>query len=154
VLPFVHQLARKLVNRYGLIAVEKLNVKNMSKHPETKREEETGEYLPNGARQKAGLNKSILDAAWSQFRAVLMQKAASAVRQVVEVNPAYTSQMCSCCGRIAKKPLKERWHHCPMCGLSLDRDSNAAFNILASARRTVWGNTPSVSMEAEEAARL
>ena len=49
---FVHQLSRKLVNRFGFIAVEKLNIKNMSKRPAPKQDEETGEYLPNGASQK------------------------------------------------------------------------------------------------------
>ncbi|WP_395091218.1 RNA-guided endonuclease InsQ/TnpB family protein, partial [Armatimonas sp.] len=79
------------------------------------------------------LSKSISDASWSQFRTILTNKASSASRQLVEINPAYTSQMCSRCGNIAKKPLKERWHHCPICGLSLDRDTNAAFNILKAA---------------------
>jgi putative transposase len=110
---FVHQFARRLVNEYGLIAVEKLNVKGMVKNH--------------------CLARSISDAAWSQFRSILTQKAESAVRRIVEVNPAYTSQMCSRCGNIAKKPLKERWHYCPICSLSLDRDTNAAFNILQSA---------------------
>ena len=67
--------------------------------------------------------------------------AESAGRTLVEVNPAYTSQTCSSCGHVAKKTLKERWHHCPICGLSLDRDTNAAFNILACAK-LVWGKTP------------
>lgn len=110
---FVHQLARKLVHQYGLIAVEKLNVKGMVKNHH--------------------LAKSISDAAWSQFRSVLTQKAESATRRVVEINPAYTSQTCSRCGNVAKKPLKERWHYCPICSLSLDRDTNAAFNILQTA---------------------
>lgn len=110
---FVHQFARRLVNRYGLIAVEKLKVKGM-----------VGNHR---------LAKSISDAAWSQFRAVLTQKAESAGRVMVAVNPAYTSQDCSGCGYRAKKPLRERWHHCPMCGLSLDRDTNAAHNILKTA---------------------
>jgi putative transposase len=83
------------------------------------------------------LNKSILDASWSQFRTVLTQKAESAVRKIVEVNPAYTSQICSRCGNIAKKPLKQRWHFCPICSLSLDRDTNAAFNILALGLQSV-----------------
>lgn len=135
---FVHQLARKVVNRYGLIAVEKLNVKNTSKSPEPVQDEDTrkrvpGEYLSNGHSAKAGLNKSICDAAWSMFRNVLTQKAESAGRLVVNVNPAYTSQDCSGCGYRAKKKLSERWHHCPMCGLSLDRDTNAALNILKTA---------------------
>ena len=136
---FVHQLARQLVNQYGLIAVEKLNVKNMSSSPKPKQDEETGEYLPNGASRKGGLNKSILDASWSQFRTVLTQKAASAVRKIVEVNPAYTSQICCRCGNIAKKPLKQRWHFCPICSLSLDRDTNAALNILALGLQSVVG---------------
>jgi len=114
---FVHQTARRLVNRYGVIAVEKLNVKNM---------------LGN---QKIShcLAKSIADASWSMFRTVLTQKAESAAREVIAVNPAYTSQDCHSCGYQAKKKLSERWHHCPMCGASLDRDTNAAINILALA---------------------
>jgi putative transposase len=91
------------------------------------------------------LAKSISDAAWSQFRNVLTQltqKAESAGRKVVAVNPAYTSVYepdvfplweHRYCGNIAKKPLKERWHFCPICSLSLDRDTNAAFNILKAA---------------------
>ena len=110
---FVHQLARKLVNQFGLIVVEKLNVKGMVKN--------------------RSLAKSISDAAWSQFRLVLSRKAESAARKLVEVNPAYTSQTCSRCGHIAKKPLKERWHYCPICSLSLDRDTNASYNILQTA---------------------
>jgi putative transposase len=130
---FVHQVARKIVNGFGFIAVEKLNVKNMSQRPAAKQDEETGEYLPNGHAAKAGLNKSILDAAWSMFRSVLSSKAESAGREVVNVNPAYTSQDCYGCGYRAKKGLSQRWHFCPRCGLSLDRDSNAALNILQNA---------------------
>ena len=107
---FVHQTARRLVNRYGVIAVEKLNVKGMVKNH--------------------CLAKSISDASWSMFRTVLTQKAESAAREVIAVNPAYTSQDCHACGYRAKKKLSERWHHCPMCSASLDRDTNAAINIL------------------------
>ena len=107
---FVHQTARRLVNRYGVIAVEKLNVKGMM--------------------QNHCLAKSIADASWSLFRSVLTQKAESAAREVIAVNPAYTSQDCHACGYRAKKKLSERWHLCPMCGASLDRDTNAAINIL------------------------
>ena len=83
--------------------------------------------------QNGHLAKSISDAAWGMFRRVLSEKAASAGRQVVEVNPAYTSQDCSGCGYRARKKLSERWHFCPMCALSLDRDTNAAVNILQTA---------------------
>lgn len=108
---FVHQQARKIVNRYGTIAVEKLNVKGMQKNH--------------------CLAKSIGDASWTMFRAALAVKAANAGRRYVEVAPHYTSQDCSGCGLRAKKKLSERWHFCPVCGTSLDRDHNAALNILA-----------------------
>jgi len=117
---FVHQTARRLVNRFGVIAVEKLNVKNM---------------LGNHC-----LAKSISDASWSMFRCVLTSKAESADREVIAVNPAYTSQDCSGCGYRpdglegrTKKKLSDRWHFCPKCSASLDRDTNAAVNILALA---------------------
>jgi len=110
---FVHQTARRLVNGFGVIAVEKLNVKGMVKNHH--------------------LAKSISDAAWSMFRTVLTHKAESAGHEVIAVNPAYTSQDCHACGYRAKKKLSERWHLCPMCSASLDRDTNAAINILALA---------------------
>ena len=109
---FVHQTARRLVHRYGVIAVEKLNVKNMVKNH--------------------CLAKSISDASWSMFRSVLTGKAERANRLVVAVNPAYTSQRCSGCGDIQKKPLSVRTHRCMVCGLVLDRDTNAAVNIKAA----------------------
>ncbi len=114
---FVHQQSRKLVNRFGVIAVEKLNVKGMV--------------------QNHCLAKSISDASWTQFRSALTMKAESAGRLVVAVNPAHTSQDCSACGYRAKKKLSERWHHCPMCGLVLDRDINAAVNINALGQQCV-----------------
>lgn len=107
---FVHQEARKIVNRFEKIAVEKLNVKGMVKNH--------------------CLAKSIGDASWTMFRTVLSQKAESAARKFAEVNPAFTSQDCHACGYRAKKKLSERWHHCPMCAASLDRDHNGALNIL------------------------
>jgi len=107
---FCHQTARRLVNRYGVIAVEKLNVKGMVKNH--------------------NLAKSISDASWSMFRSVLTSKAESADREVIAVNPAYTSQDCHACGYGAKKKLSDRWHFCPKCSASLDRDTNAAINIL------------------------
>ena len=110
---FVHQTARKWVNRFGLIAVEALNIKGMVQNP--------------------CLAKSIADAAWSMFRSVLTSKAARAARVVVAVPPAYTSQDCSQCGHRAQKKLSERVHVCGCCGLVLQRDVNAAKNILKIA---------------------
>jgi putative transposase len=125
---FHHKEARKLVNRYQTIVLEKLQPANMSKRPQPKQDEETGAYLPNGASAKAGLNKSIRDAGWSQFQKICESKAAWAGSRVLLVNPKYTSQMCSSCGTIVKKELSERWYSCS-CGCELDRDHNAAINI-------------------------
>jgi putative transposase len=132
---FLHKAARSLVNRYGVIVMEDLKIVNMSKAPEPKPDPNNdGAYLPNGASAKAGLNQSILDAGWGQFQALCVAKAASAGRQVVFVDPRMTSQRCSGCGAIVKKELSERWHSCE-CGTELDRDHNAAINILLAGKQ-------------------
>jgi putative transposase len=75
------------------------------------------------------LAKSISDAGWAAFLSILSFKAACAGRSVVAVPPAYTSQRCSGCGVMVHKGLSVRWHSCPDCGTSLQRDHNAAKNI-------------------------
>jgi len=129
---FLHKESRKLVNTYGTIVFEELEPANMSKRPKPK-QDENGKYIPNGAAAKGGLNKSINDAGWGQFVQYCVSKAANAGRQVLFVNPKYTSQACSGCGQIRKKDLSERWHSCD-CGSELDRDHNAALNILRLGR--------------------
>lgn len=126
---FLHKESRKLVKQYRLIAFEKLQSSNMSRRPKPKQDEETGQYLPNGASAKAGLNKSIADAGWGMFVQMCENKAECAGSRIVKVNPKYTSQICSGCGAIVKKDLSERRHVCS-CGIDLDRDHNAAINIL------------------------
>ena len=74
--------------------------------------------------------KGIHDAAWNQFLQCLSFKAEEAERTFIAVNPAYTSQDCSQCGYRQRKLLRERWYDCRECGLSMDRDENAAKNIL------------------------
>lgn len=127
---FAHKASRQLVNRYQVIVLEDLPTANLVKRPKVKQDENTGEYLPNGASAKAGLNKSISDAGWAMFTHMLTAKAAWAGREVAFVDPKYTSQICSGCGAVRKKELSERWHSCA-CGCELDRDTNAAVNILA-----------------------
>ena len=124
----LHQWSHRLVNTYEVLVFEDIKPANLSKRPAPKQDEE-GKYLPNGASAKAGLNKSILDAGWSQFILFCEYKAACAGTHVMRVDPKYTSQMCSGCGAIQKKELDERWHSCS-CGCELDRDHNAAINIL------------------------
>ena len=106
---FAHQQSRKLVNRYGFIAVEDLSVNRMNKN--------------------RCLAKSIADAAWTDLIEKLSYKAEWAGRDFAKVCPAYTTQDCSCCGQRQVMPLDKRVYECPNCGLSLDRDTNAARNI-------------------------
>jgi putative transposase len=79
---------------------------------------------------------SISDAGWHEFANMLTYKTESAGAQVVLVDPRNTTQICSGCGETVKKPLAVRSHRCLTCGLVLDRDHNAAINILHRAART------------------
>jgi putative transposase len=129
---FLHKWSRRLVNTYEVIVFEELAPSNMSKAPKPK-QDENGKYLPNGASQKAGLNKSILDAGWSTFVTMCEYKAACAgLTQVYKIDPYKTSQVCSACLHEGPhKDLSERVHTCEACGVVLDRDVNAAINVLA-----------------------
>ncbi len=110
---FSHQLARKFVNRFNTIVVEDLSINDMLKD------------------NFRCINKSIADAAWRMFLELLTFKAEYAGKHCIQVNPAYTSQICSRCGNRQKLKLSDRMYHCPCCNLSLNRDENAALNILA-----------------------
>jgi putative transposase len=107
---FAHEESRKLANRFAIIVFENLNISGMLKNH--------------------CLAKSIADAAWSQLIQFTTYKAEWAGRRAVQVDPRNTSQMCSGCGEIVEKSLSVRVHDCPGCGLVLDRDHNAAINIL------------------------
>jgi putative transposase len=84
------------------------------------------------------LAKSISDASWAKFIEYVSYKAESAGKKVIFVNPRNTSQICSSCGAIVKKSLSVRVHKCPSCGLILDRDVNAAINILRLGTSPRW----------------
>ena len=110
---FVHKLSTALVRQYDAIALEDLRVNNMVRNHH--------------------LSKSILDSGWSIFRQMVTYKAESAGRRLAVVDPAYTSKCCSRCGAVFQDfDLSTRWVICG-CGLSLDRDHNAAINILGRA---------------------
>jgi putative transposase len=74
--------------------------------------------------------KSIHDAGWGMFRNMLQYKLNQRQRIFVKVKPHFTSVECSDCGNHVKKSLSVRTHICPKCGLVMDRDENAARNIL------------------------
>lgn len=129
-LDFQHKLTRQLVNRFGLITVEDLNIKGLA---------------------SGRLAKSVHDAGWSGFFQKLAYKAESAGRLLVRVNPRGTSQRCSGCGAEVRKDLKDRWHACSGCGLSISRDLNSAREILRLGRSHVaptWPVGASVAAEA------
>ena len=113
----LHKISRGLVNAFDLIVFEDLKVKNMLKNHH--------------------LAKSISDVSWSQLTNFVSYKAEEAGRRVEFVDPRSTSQECSNCGRIVKKPLNQRTHKCPFCGLIMDRDENAAINILNKGLKNV-----------------
>jgi putative transposase len=87
------------------------------------------------------LSLSSHDAGFGLFRQMLEYKAEEAGAQVIAVNPSNTSQACSGCGSIVPKGLSVRVHVCPDCGLVLDRDVNAARNILTLALKTPLGRS-------------
>jgi len=107
---FLHQQSARIARGYDLIAAEALKVGNMVRHPT--------------------LARSISDASWSKFLGFLSYKAEGAGATFIQVNPKNTSQACSGCGVLVPKSLAIRTHSCPECGLILDRDENAARNIL------------------------
>ena len=131
---FHHKAALALVRACDTLYVEAMQPANLSRRPEPK-PDGNGGYAHNGASQKAGLNKSIQDAGWRQFLSILAFKAACAGKRVEAVPPAYTSQDCSGCGERMEISLSVRTHVCTNCGLILDRDENAARNILWRGQR-------------------
>jgi len=89
---------------------------------------------------KLHLQKHIIDAGWNKFANILCYKAEEAGCKVVFVEAKNTTQECSNCHRIVEKQLSDRIHHCPFCGLNIDRDLNAALNILIRATQGHCGS--------------
>lgn len=125
---FHYNTAQKLLTMADCVFVEDLQIANMAKKNKAKQDEQ-GNYLPNGQSQKSGLNKSFADAALARFVEILLSKAEKAGLMVVKVNPWGTSQYCSTCLNKVSKTLSDRWHSCPNCMLSIDRDLNSAILI-------------------------
>jgi putative transposase len=118
---FARKQANALVSSYDLIAFEALNIRNMVRNRK--------------------LAKSIYDAGWGIFMQWLTSYGAMHGISIVAVAPKYTSQDCSTCGTRVKKSLSVRTHICPSCGFIMDRDQNAALNILKKAQGCTVGHT-------------
>ncbi|HEX4207215.1 MAG TPA: transposase [Ktedonobacteraceae bacterium] len=118
---FARKQANALVSSHDVIAFEDLKIANMVKNRH--------------------LAKSISDAAWGTFLRWVKYYAMLHDIPVVAVSPHFTSQDCSACGTTVKKSLSVRTHICTGCGMVLDRDHNAAINILAKAVDRTVGQT-------------
>ena len=106
---YLHQQSAFLVKRYDLIAMENLNVNGLA---------------------ASMLAKAVHDASWSIFVDMIAYKAERAGKYLIKVDARHTTQACSSCGAIVPKTLAVRTHDCPHCGTVLDRDKNAARNVL------------------------
>ena len=111
---FLHKASRVVANSYGIVYVEDLRIRNMVRN--------------------RCFAKSIQDAGRGRFVRMLCYKEEESGGRVVLVRPHGTSQRCSGCGEAVSKSLSDRVHECPHCGLTLDRDLNAARNILEIGR--------------------
>ncbi len=129
----LHRTTTDLVRRHRHFAVEDLKIKNMTAH---------------GGSHKTGLNRSIREQQWGAFTYQLTYTAESAGGSVVKVNPRNTSKTCSGCGSVHESlTLKDRVFECGQCGLSLDRDLNAARNI--RERGSSGGKVPGMRPDGE-----
>jgi putative transposase len=131
---FLNKFADELIKRFDRIVLEDLRVAAMA---------------------RGRLAMSILDAGWSYLLSRLAHKAESAGREVILVGPAYTSKACSGCGApFEHLSLSDRWVSCD-CGVSLDRDHNAAINILKRGLgQSLWASSSASAGLAQEAAGL
>ena len=118
---WLHKMSHNLVNSYSFIAYEELEVANMMKNHH--------------------LARSIGEESWGNFTRMLQYKAESAGCVAVAVNPKNTSRTCSQCGNVQDISLSERTFNCEKCGMSKDRDLNAAINILARATTSGQGGS-------------
>jgi len=135
---FLHKLSAQLIGMLALIATEKLNVKAM-----TSSARGTKEDPGKNVRQKAGLNRSILDTSPSAFLQLLRYKAEEAGVEWVEIPTRHVkpSQTCHVCGKQRRKSLSDRMHECK-CGVICGRDENAARVMLAWALKKLSRREP------------
>jgi len=127
---YLHKISKYLVDNYDTICMEDLNVQGMSSRCKPKKDE-NGKYIPNGQAAKSGLNKSILDMGWSEFKSMIEYKCdwyGKNLSVIGRFEPS--SKTCSKCGSINKDlTLNDREWICPKCNEKHDRDINAAINI-------------------------
>lgn len=125
---FLHKITTGLSKSHAMVVVEALRIKNMSKSAKG-----TLDNPGQNVKAKSGLNKSILDQGWGEFKRQLKYKLEWAGGVLVEVNPQYTSQKCSQCGHThANNRTTQQSFCCMACNYNEHADINAAKNILAA----------------------
>lgn len=135
---FLHKASCQISQNHAMIAIEDLQVRNMSKSAKG-----NGEQHGKQVRQKSGLNRSILDQGWSEFRRQLEYKAAWNGGFVVAVPPRNTSQTCPCCGHVSKDNRQtQAKFECVECGFEENADVVGAINILARGHRVLACGEP------------
>ena len=144
-----HQASRRIADQASTVVVEDLNIKGM-----TRSAKGTAVHPGKNVRANTGRNRKIRNAGWRGLRQMLQYKA----REVIEVDPAYTSQRCHACGHVDKASRSDRKYKCVACGHADHADLNAARNILASgigaaARRgaSTLVTTPTREIDATDA---
>ncbi len=142
---WIEKTTTKLARENFLVAMEDLDVKAMTRRPKPRPDPDNpGRYLHNGAKAKAGLDRSILSNNWSRLRKRLKDKMDANGGNLVVVPAAYTSQACHKCGHVAKENRESQAvFHCVGCGYKANADVNAAMNILGRALSETGGDTAS-----------
>lgn len=149
---FLHKASCQISQNHAMIAIEDLQVRNMSRSAKGNSEQH-GKMV----KQKSGLNRSILDQGWFEFRRQLEYKSAWNGGFVVAVPPQYTSQTCPCCGHVSKDNRQTQAKFvCVKCGYEENADLVGAINILARGHRVLACGEPvqsgrSVKQEPAEA---
>ncbi|MFG2560456.1 RNA-guided endonuclease InsQ/TnpB family protein [Streptomyces sp. NPDC048496] len=130
-----HKQALALVREHDVIGHERLNITGMTQTPAPKPDlARPGSFLPSQATAKAGLNRSILDAGWGQFLAILANKAESAGRRLVAVDARNTSRTCPDCGHVSRENrVTQAKFECTACGFGANADHVGALNVLNRA---------------------
>jgi putative transposase len=136
----LHKITTDMAMTCELLATEELVLNNMTRAPVPKPELDangvkTGQFLPNGAAAKAGLNRELLSSGMGFFLQLLSYKVEETGTRwhVAETKKLKPTQRCACCGSVEKKQLKDRVHHCEHCGFKTSRDRNAALVCLTDA---------------------
>jgi putative transposase len=145
----LHQVTAKLVREHALLVTEELSVANL-----TASAKGTTESPGRNVRQKAGLNRAILDTAPGSFLSLLAYKAKEAGTELILLDPRRhkPSQTCPGCGAVAKKSLAQRHHRCGACGFRASRDQAAALVLLAAGLKLA-GREPAWVVRPETPAR-